>query len=138
MGGRGASFASAASRGSALKGRLLGIAKQVDSMADTTAGQRDYAAIARAAAGLIGTSRLKGLLADRDVAALSRGLGGAGGFGNLGKLDSLAEGANRPLGMGDAAWASLKERLVRLNEAGYTNEEVSAAIRFDRWLREAT
>ncbi len=136
MGGRGASSTSATSNGSSLKRQLHGIVDQINSIGRPNAGQRDYATIAQTAADLIGTSKLKGLLGEHSLSVLSRELGGSGGTGNLGKLNDLAERTNRPLGMSDATWADLGERLGKLNGAGYTNEEISAVIRFDKWLKE--
>ena len=130
MGGRGASSASATSSGSSLKRQLQGIVEQINSVGRPNAGQRDYATIAQTAADLVGTSKLKSLLGEHSLSVISRELGGSGGTGNLGKLNDLAESVNRPLGMSDGKWANLGERLGKLNE------EISAVIRFDKWLKE--
>lgn len=125
-----------ASKRSALKSQLLASVK-VHEGKRLNAGQKDYVALARTAADLVGTSKAKSLLESRDVSALSKELNISGGFGGLGKLNDLSAGRNRPLGMSDGKWSGLGKRLSSLNSKGYSNEEIAAAIRFDRLLRDA-
>lgn len=136
MGGRGASSMGEASKGSALKQRLTASADAFDGKR-LTAGQKDYVAITRTAASLVGTARARDLLDSKDVSALAKELDIGGGFGGLSKLDSLSAGRNQPLGMSDAKWSGLRKRLESLNSKGYSNEEVAAVIRFDRFMRDA-
>ncbi len=136
MGGRGQSSPGVATRRSALKRQLMA---SVDALEGKrlNAGQKDYATITKAAAGLVGTKRAKSLLESNDVAALAKELNISGGFGGLSKLNDLSAGTNQPLGMSDGKWASLRKRLASLNSKGYSNEEIAAVIRFDRHLMDA-
>lgn len=127
MGGRGSTSAS----GSAVA-RARRSLEAIASNPGSSYRSQERARLASVAASIAGTERASGILGSYDAVVIAREYGQRVSPATLG---SVAEMRERPLGMSGETFARLSQAVRSLNSSGYSNDEVAAVIRFERYLR---
>lgn len=135
MGGRGGSSFSSNNFNNELKARLMKVYETNKDAKIVIA--RDQAILAKTAADLVGTDKVRQLSESRDVLTLYRAYDydrSGVGIDILGKLRNLESGYNMPMWMKESEFKQQQQILERLHSQGFTTEEIAAAMAYDRWL----
>ena len=133
MGGRGSSSASLRAKSA----RIVAALRERQSAGGSSPRRSSAARMAGAAADLIEQGRASGLLGSNRLNRIASEMGKSGVSVTPGKLEDSIKGGNVPLGMDRFDWHYIGAQVINLNNAGYSNDEIAAAIRFDRQIREA-
>ena len=127
MGGRGS--ASRSSRAS----QVVSFLRERSRNAGNSPRSRNTANMAAAAADLIESGRASELMNDRRTGVLAREMPSV----SQSTLQNALDGRNVPIGMERFDWARMGLLVAELNHDGYTNDEIAASIRLDRYIKEA-